>query len=196
MSSQTHTHTHKHTHTRRLIRRLPSYSLCTARTSLPFVYVLLLATFIFLFTPFILALLSPSPSLSLALYLPLSPLAACLPIMELICLAHKECLSISAGLSVPREMVTNHTNMCICSVYIIVFLIVCVCVKRRIHTSFWKVFLFGLFWGSNFVSASLFWFSGLKKTFFSDRRAHLHFIERSRRSRKLSCLCAALFSTS
>ena len=134
MSSQTHTHTHTHTHTRRLIRRLPSYSLCTARTSLPFVYVLLLATFIFLFTPFILALLSPSPSLSLALYLPLSPLAACLPIMELICLAHKECLSISAGLSVPREMVTNHTNMCICSVYIIVFLIVCVCVWREEST--------------------------------------------------------------
>lgn len=31
--------------------------------------------------------------------------------MELICLAHKECLSISAGLPVPRKMVTNHQHV-------------------------------------------------------------------------------------
>lgn len=41
--------------------------------------------------------------------------------MELICLAHSECLSISAGLPAPAEMVTNHTNMSVRSVHQIVF---------------------------------------------------------------------------
>lgn len=122
MSSQTHTYTP------RLIRRLPSYSSRAARTSLPpplfpFVYVCSSSHSSSSSAPFFWPF-----SLPLPLSICLSPLAACLPVMELICLAHKECPSISAGLSVPREMVTNHTNMCICSVYIIVFLIVCVCV--------------------------------------------------------------------
>lgn len=113
--------THTHTCTELcLIRRLPSYSLCRMHKSpscsssflcLP------LTPSISLYIPYF------GPSLSLSASL---TLAVCLLVMELICLAHKECLSISAGLTVPREMVTNHTNMCICSVYIIVF--VCVCV--------------------------------------------------------------------
>lgn len=57
--------------------------------------------------------------------------------MELICLAHSECLSISAGLPAPAEMVTNHANMSVRSVHQIVFVHAKgeVKEKKKIHLS-------------------------------------------------------------
>lgn len=120
--------------------------------------------------------------------------------MELICLAHKECLSISAGLAVPREMVTNHQHVYLLCVHNCV----CVCERKgesRIYLRVWKYLYFNfetLRNGRGFLQlsatlSSLFWFARLEQIFANNQTFStpaLHFIELSKHSRKFGCLCA------
>lgn len=138
--------------------------------------------------------------------------------MELICLAHSECLSISAGLPAPAEMVTNHTDMSVRSVHQIVFVHAKGEVKERkkIHLSandpqfsnkegmFWVWFLFWVFfppWNfTRFLKASCSLHlepaalvCGLQQIFAGDQTFStpaLLFIELRQLCRKFGCLCA------
>lgn len=140
--------------------------------------------------------------------------------MELICLAHSECLSISAGLPAPAEMVTNHTNMSIRSVHQIVFVYAKGKVKeRKIHLSnpqmirslvtmrecfvfgFWFFFVFFFPWNfTRFQKASCSLHlepaalvCGLQQIFAGDQTFStpaLLFIELRQLCRKFCCLCA------
>lgn len=114
MSSLAHMYTLTHTLAQSYIsnngasplHRMPCINLFPRLLSL-FFLCLPFITFISLCVPYLEPLVLP-----LSAYLSLSPLhAVCPVVMELICLAHKECPSISAGPSVQREMVTNRTNV-------------------------------------------------------------------------------------